>query len=57
MNITVKNDGETVFCGTAKQFIADNENDTEVKEMVKECYLTGKAEQNFISGRWEVTKL
>ena len=57
MKIIAKNDGKTVFCGTAKQFIADNENDTEVKEMVKECYLTGKAEQNFISGRWEVTKL
>ena len=53
IDIIVKNNCETVFCGKAEQWFSDNDNDMDILEMILECEKEGYSARHFISGFWQ----
>lgn len=56
MNIKVYNNDLKVFEGTAKQFLIENECDGDIKDMLKETFISGCSEMLFFSGLWKIEK-
>ncbi len=57
MRIKVYNDGKEVFCGDSDIFLADNDGDEEVQDMLHEAKREGKATRHFYhSGEWKIVK-
>lgn len=57
MDIVVKNNGEEVHCGIAREWLDNNGGDEDVLDLITECYDTGKASRSFVgSGYWEISK-